>query len=360
MWENCNKVGNATKAILAIVNQDLETLMQSPYCLVHGFWELTDYYREELQSGGTISRGGDYLLTALNYLKDILLQSSWLSFAAIGSGFTIFSFIFDSLLQVFIYITVLFLLLQSNVGLYRYAAVMLHFVDPSAMLYRSLNKALRAILISSIKMAVFHACFTWLLFSFFDSPLVVIPTLTAFLLGMVPVISPVVVAAIPLPIFVYASRDQPGSAIFILVICFLVWWFVGTAIYAEIPDSSVWVTTFSVGLGISLFGPRGVVIGPAIATIPFALYSLGSAYINGGSSSAARSFIIRGSGSVIIPRLISTPTPSPARGRRDEDFLPDEEGTTEKLDELILGSSLVSGTAEEGRKRLYDFIMNNN
>ena len=354
--EDLAQLGNATRAITAIMNQDLETLMEDPYCLVSGFWELTEFYRDELQAGGSIARGGDYLLTLLNFFKDILMHSSSISFAAIGSGVTIFTFLFDSVLQAFIYITVLFLLLQSNVGLYRYAAVMLHFVDPSQMLYRSIHKALRAILISSIKMAVFHACFVYLLFSFFECPLVVIPTVAAFILGMVPVISPVVVAAIPLPIFAYANGDL-ASAMAVFFLCFLVWWFVGTAIYAEIPDSSVWVTTFSVGLGISLFGPRGVVIGPAIATIPFALYSLGSSYINGKTETAARNSSAGGSMQMIIPRLLSSP--SLRRGVSSATSTPirSEErsfASHEDLDQLIIGSG--ESNAENDRKKLFDFI----
>ena len=292
------QLGNATRAVLAAINQDLESIVDNPYCLLDGFWELTEYYHDELQSGGTISKGGDYLLTALNYLKDIVLRSGSISLTALGSGFSIFAFLFDSALQAVIYVTALFLLLQSSVGFYHYTAVLLHFVDPSTQLYRSLHRALRAILISSLKMAIFHAGFVWLLFSYSDSPLVVIPTIAAFVLGLVPVVSPVMVAAIPLPIFAYAN-DQNAWAIVVLSACFVVWWSVGTAIYAEIPDSSVWMTTFSVGLGISLFGPRGVIIGPAIATIPFALYGLGAQYITG----AAR----EGRSTFFVSRLLSTP-----------------------------------------------------
>ena len=276
-------LGNATSAILFAVNQDLDSITENPYAVVEGFWELVEYYSDELKSGGTFAKGGDYLLTGLNYLKEILLQSGSISFAAIGSGVSIFTFLFDSVLQALIYVTMLFLLLQSNVGFYHYTAVLLHFIDPSTMLYRAIHRALRAILISSLKMAIFHAAFCWLLFSYSEFPLVCIPTIVAFVLGVVPVVSPVIVPAVALPIWAYA-HDENIWAIVVLSTCLVVWWSVGTSIYAEIPDSSVWMTTFSVGLGISLFGARGVIIGPAIATIPFALYGLGSAYISGHSS----------------------------------------------------------------------------
>ena len=299
-------LGNATRAIVSAVNQDLESFVDNPYSLVDGFWELTDYYQDELKSGGTIHKGGDYLLTGMNYLKEILVQSGSISFAAIGSSVGIFTFLFDSVLQAIIYITFLFLLLQSNVGVYHYTAVLLHFVDPSTQLYRAIHRGLRAILISSLKMAIFHAGFVWLLFSYSEFPLVCIPTIIAFILGLVPVVSPVIVACLPLPIWAYAN-DQGAWAIMVISTCFVVWWSVGTSIYAEIPDSSVWMTTFSVGLGISLFGPRGVIVGPAIATIPFALYALGSAYISD-EGNVATTTSIGGSVRLFnVMRIASTP-----------------------------------------------------
>ncbi len=345
-----NQLGNATLAIVSAVNQDMDTLMENPYAPVQGFWELVDYYQEELQSGGTISKGGDYLLIGLNYLKQLLVHSGTISLSAIGSGFTVFTFLFDSVLQALVYLTALFLLLQSTLGFYHYTAVLLHFIDPSTMLYRAVHKALRAILLSSLKMAIFHAGLTWLLFSFFEFPLVCIPTLAAFILGLVPVVSPVIVIAIPLPLWVYAHEENV-AAIFLLAVCFLVWWFVGPSIYAEIPDSSVWMTTFSVGLGISLFGARGVIIGPMIATIPFALYGLASNYI---SSGAHRSLLSN-------PRISATPTRNSVQGRdrlmsgdfpsgavvrskRRKSRGPPEIG----IEQLIKGSD---------REKLFDYIM---
>ena len=369
-------LGNATRAIISAVNQDLESFVDNPYALVDGFWELTEYYQDELKSGGSIAKGGDYLLTGLNYLKEILLQSGSISFAAIGSSVSVFTFLFDSVLQAVIYVTALFLLLQSNVGFYHYTAVLLHFVDPSTMLYRAIHRGLRAILISSLKMAIFHAGFVWLLFSFSEFPLVCIPTIVAFILGLVPVVSPVIVAAIPLPIWAYA-HDENVWAIVIMSTCFVVWWSVGTSIYAEIPDSSVWMTTFSVGLGISLFGPRGVIIGPAIATIPFALYAIGSAYISDSDQGAPATSV---GGSVrFLPnfmRLNSTPRASnehPARPptRKARKVRKNLGGMTSDGTPSARSSARPSGpstppqgieeliTSGDGnRARLFDYIMN--
>ncbi len=347
-------LGNATRVFVSAVNQDLDVFLDNPYSVVDSLWELTDYYHDELQSGGTISKGGDYLLIGLNYLKEIILRSGSISLNALGSGVSIFAFLFDSALQAIIYLTLLFILLQSNVGFYRYTAVLLHFVDPSSMLYRSIHKALRAILISSVKMAVFHAGFVWLLYSYSDSPLVCIPTIIAFILGLVPVMSPVIVAAIPLPIFAYA-HGQNVWAIIILSACFVVWWSVGTAIYAEIPDSSVMMTTFSVGLGISLFGPRGVIIGPAIAIIPFALYGLGSQYISSRSGG-------RGTHHLQM-RLNSTPRAGDQLRRRKKGARKNSDNGNISSDGG--GSSISLGTRSlenlivgDDRKQVFEFIMN--
>jgi predicted PurR-regulated permease PerM len=357
-----NFLFNATLAIVSAVNQDLSKLIENPSMAVSGFWELTDYYQEELQSGGTISKGGDYLLIGLNYLKQLLVHSGSISLTALGSGVSVFTFLFDSVLQALVYLTALFLLLQSQVGFYHYTAVLLHFIDPSTMLYRAIHRALRAILLSSLKMAVFHAGLTWLMFSFFNFPLVCIPTVTAFILGLVPVISPVYVAAIPLPIWTYANGDTVAT-VFLLVVCFIVWWSVGPSIYAEIPDSSVWMTTFSVGLGISLFGARGVIIGPMIATIPFALYGLASNYItnadmmaNLNSGRFSSSPVVnkkKKSEPSIIPRMSSGDTVPAAliRGRRRKTSKPPH---PVGMDQLISG---VSGRAAEDRERLFEYIM---
>lgn len=351
------KLGNATRVIVSAANQDLDAFLEYPYSIVDSLWELTEYYHDELQSGGTISKGGDYLLTGLNFLKEIILRSGSISLTALGSGFSIFAFLFDSAFQAILYVTFLFILLQSSVGFYRYTAVLLHFVDPSAMLYRSLHRALRAILISSMKMAVFHAGFVWLVYSYSESPLVCIPTIIAFILGLVPVVSPVVVAAIPLPIYAYA-HGQNVWAIIILSCCFVVWWSVGTAIYAEIPDSSYMMTTFSVGLGISLFGPRGVIIGPAIAIIPFALYGLGSAYISGRSGSNARLF---------PARLHSTPRGEIRKRRKGSRKNSDNGGFTSSDGAALKFASsatplspgsLSSLIGRNDREQVYDFIMN--
>ena len=371
---------NATRAIVATVNQDLESFMADPYSILNGFWEITDYYQDELKSGGTISKGGDYLLVGLNYMKDLIVQSGSISLTAIGSGFSVFTFLFDSALQALVYLTALFLLLQSNVGFYHYTAVLLHFIDPSTMLYRSIHRALRAILISSIKMAVFHGSLTWLLFSVLDFPLVCVPTIVAFILGLVPVIDPVIVSAIPLPIWAYAT-GQNVVAIIVLAICFVVWWSVGSAIYAEIPDSSVWMTTFSVGLGISLFGARGVIIGPTIATIPFALYGLGNQYISSASPSGfvdtvASSMKLRES--MISQRSSSQPPVAPRRRKKKSEKRTQRMNSGDSLGRIILNSTagvtsstnsspismdkLIRGSgnpgdAENDRERLFDYIM---
>lgn len=60
------------------------------------------------------------------------------------------------------------------------------------------------------------------------------------------------------------------------ILNFLVWWYVGPAIYSEIPDANPWMSAVAVGLGVSWFGARGVILGPAIATVPFTLYTVAS------------------------------------------------------------------------------------
>ena len=282
------KLGNVTEILFRTIRGEMDKITDQPSIIVYGLGEMLDYFSDEPSKVGGSLRGGysDLLrLTQQNgelsktlwLLKDIVFQGGALSLGALLSLSSLIqsllSVLFDSFLQAAVFITTLFILLQSKVGVYNYTAVMFHFLDPSNKLYSAVHGALRAILYSAAKMAVFHGLYTWFMFSLFAFRVTCIPTVTAFILGLLPVISPVFVVGIVIPPWLYYS-DEPFMAGVVTVINLLVWWFVGPAIYAEIPDSSPWMTTFAVGFGISLFGVRGVIMGPAIAVIPFALYRL--------------------------------------------------------------------------------------
>lgn len=65
----------------------------------------------------------------------------------------------------------------------------------SQVCFYCLERVLRAILLSAVKMSVFHAAFTWLVCSWFGTPLVFVPTVIAGLMALVPISSPVTVSA---------------------------------------------------------------------------------------------------------------------------------------------------------------------
>ena len=46
------------------------------------------------------------------------------------------------------------------------------------------------------------------------------------------------------------------------------------AIYTEIPESNPWLTALGVVLGVVHFGPKGVIFGPILVTIPLLCYEL--------------------------------------------------------------------------------------
>ena len=277
------KMGNVTEIFLRTLVGDVESITTQPRRIVYGLGEILDFFGEEERKGSPhysdilkLTQGG--LSNAAWIVKDLLFHGGQLSFAAISNfaalGKYVLLLLFDSLLQAAVFITTLFLLLQSRVGLDTYSAVLLHFFDPSNELYQAVHAAVRAILYSAVKMAVFHGIYAWLFFAFFDFRVTCLPTVAAFVLGLLPVISPVFVVWLVIPPWLYLE-GKTALAGLTCTINFFVWWFVGPAIYAEIPDSSPWMTTFAVGFGISLFGPRGVILGPAIAVVPFAIYRLG-------------------------------------------------------------------------------------
>lgn len=218
-------------------------------------------------------QGIDTVSYVFNNLKALLLQSSTVSVAALGSGVTLIGFVFDSAFQGVVFLTLLFLMLQSEVGLLAYAKVVFHIVDPSSDLYRYIVSAVRSIFLSAVKMSLFHGCFTFLQYYLYESPVVSTPTVISLALGLVPIVSPVVVT-LALPVYISLTEGVTTLGVLLYVVNFVVWWFVSPAIYSEIPDSNSIMTTIAVGLGIGVFGVRGVVIGPAIACVPFAVYNM--------------------------------------------------------------------------------------
>eukprot|EP00397_Hematodinium_sp_SG-2012_P005815 GEMP01005839.1.p1 GENE.GEMP01005839.1~~GEMP01005839.1.p1 ORF type:complete len:795 (+),score=139.79 GEMP01005839.1:303-2687(+) len=173
---------------------------------------------------------------------------------------------FDFIIQALVFLTALFYLLRAQRSVLDYLDQLLQVIDSSGTLFDCCDRALRAVLVSALKMSLFHSGFTFLLFSFNELPVVFVPTALTTLISLVPLVPPVIVPALSVPyLWMHGHMFQSGVA-FLLSFC--VWWSVPASIYAEIPKSHPWLTGLAVVLGVSHFGVRGAVLGPLLVTVP--------------------------------------------------------------------------------------------
>ncbi|CEM26380.1 unnamed protein product [Vitrella brassicaformis CCMP3155] len=183
---------------------------------------------------------------------------------------------FDMVFQALTFFTALYYLLTPRVSCLNYLEQLLSLVDPSQLIYGCIEGGFRAILVSSMKRCLFYSFYTWHIFCWFDVPIVFVPTAFAVLIALVPIIPPEVVT---LPaVFYLWFHARRIAALALLSITGYVYWYVTTAIYAEIPDSNPWLVGLSVVLGIWALGLKGVIVGPLIASIPVILYNIVARY----------------------------------------------------------------------------------
>ncbi|KAF4706387.1 hypothetical protein FOZ63_003247 [Perkinsus olseni] len=303
-------LGNTTEVARLLQDWNLKSLVTSPSMLLSAYKEVRQYYDAGANADGPVDRETEDSPTQNSavtlvgsLLMDLLAASGHASLAGIQFSLSVVSGIVgtlvDSLFHFFFAVTALYYLLQSEQGgLHDYMATVLQVIDPSFYLYNIVRRALKAILYSAIKMSLFHAVYTWLVFSVFDCPVAYIPACIAFVIGLLPVVSPCLVSFFIVP-YIFLSYDRGMAQVcgaIATVLNFLVWWYVGPAIYSEIPDANPWMSAVAVGLGVSWFGARGVILGPAIATVPFTLYTVASEWHAGkcGPSGLNRSASVSG------------------------------------------------------------------
>ncbi|KAF4660172.1 hypothetical protein FOL46_006312 [Perkinsus olseni] len=303
-------LGNTTEVARLLQDWNLKSLVTSPSMLLSAYKEVRQYYDAGANAHGPVDRETEDNPTQSSavtlvgsLLMDLLAASGHASLAGIQFSLSVVSGIVgtlvDSLFHFFFAVTALYYLLQSEQGgLHDYMATVLQVIDPSFYLYNIVRRALKAILYSAIKMSLFHAVYTWLVFSVFDCPVAYIPACIAFIIGLLPVVSPCLVSFLIVP-YIFLSYDRGMAQVcgaIATVLNFLVWWYVGPAIYSEIPDANPWMSAVAVGLGVSWFGARGVILGPAIATVPFTLYTVASEWHAGkcGPSGLNRSASVSG------------------------------------------------------------------
>jgi hypothetical protein len=127
--------------------------------------------------GGTFSEGGGKVTRIITFV--FLLLVRWMTT------------MFDYVLQLVVFLTGLFYLLNTKTSIMYCMDVFLKVLDPSRIAFLCLERVLKSILLSPIKMGVFHGVFTLFIFSLYEMPVVAVPTAAAFLMALVPVFAPV-------------------------------------------------------------------------------------------------------------------------------------------------------------------------
>lgn len=190
------------------------------------------------------------------------------------SLFNFFLYSFNLLAQAILFFVTLYYLLLPEQDVLGHLGQLLIHVDTKQVFKTSVEKAINAVFITTIKMFTFHSLFTWLTFNVFDIPFVYITTFATGFIAIVPITSPTWLV-LPGCIELYV-RGQPISAIIFLLMHYMVSWFVDPAIYRDIPDSHPYFSALSIVLGLWAFGWQGIVLGPLLACLPvvaFHLYS---------------------------------------------------------------------------------------
>ncbi|CAE7510081.1 Tmem245 [Symbiodinium pilosum] len=175
--------------------------------------------------------------------------------------------------QAVVFITALFYLLSAKESCLAVVGEFLKVVDQKQVIFRISERVMRAVLVSAMKMSAFHALFTWLLYSFGNLPVVVVPTVLSAVLALVPKVSPVWSVSVWAAVYLWWQGEKAWAIVY-GALNFAVWFQVPTVIYAEIPESNAWLTGLGVVLGVGQFGLAGVVLGPLLASVPLICFNL--------------------------------------------------------------------------------------
>eukprot|EP00434_Breviolum_minutum_P023894 symbB.v1.2.021084.t1/scaffold1805.1/size100715/3 len=175
--------------------------------------------------------------------------------------------------QTVVFLTALFYLLSAEESCLAVVGEFLRVVDHKQVIFKITERVMRAVLVSAMKMSAFHALFTWLLYSFGQLPIVVVPTVLSAILALVPKVSPVWSVSFWAAVYLWLHSQKVCATLYFLL-NLAVWWQVPTVIYAEIPEANAWLTGLGVVLGVGQFGLAGVVLGPLLASVPLICYNL--------------------------------------------------------------------------------------
>ncbi|XP_023013732.2 transmembrane protein 245 [Leptinotarsa decemlineata] len=191
-----------------------------------------------------------------------LILGSFSTFLSVifGGGSALLNF----LLNVVVFLTTLFYLLNSSGDLYKPVEILTNFSSKGGGCGRALEEAVNGVFSASFKMAAFYGMWTWFIHNLFGVRIVYIPTAFATILGGVPFLG-TYWACIPAVLDLWLAKDAKVLAITFAIFQFLPTSVVDATIYKEIKGGGhPYLTGLAIAGGIFCLGVEGAIMGPMI------------------------------------------------------------------------------------------------
>lgn len=169
------------------------------------------------------------------------------------------------------------------------------------------TNALRGVFVSSLKLVVFYAMFSWLVLRFFGVHFVYLLTTASAVVAILPAI-PVWMIAVPAVAELALLRAEWLSALLLGLLYFLCYWFVNDLILGEIEPSMPYLTGLGIFGGMYAFkNPlQGVLLGPMLLALLSVAYNLHAEFVRkefvrpSSASAASGSVAARTAGQLMV------------------------------------------------------------